>query len=64
MFTLQFIHYDIYKEQFYIDVERGSSAVEYRTRNREIPGSNPPFATVSEFGHFRSVHDVPVESAV
>ena len=31
-------------------VERGSSAVECRTRNRESPGSNPPFATVSKFG--------------
>ena len=27
----------------FLIVERGSSAVEYRTRNQESPGSNPPF---------------------
>ena len=40
-------------------VERGSSVVD-----RESPGSNPPFATVSKFGHFRSLHDASVNSAV
>ena len=33
-------------------VERGSSVVEGQTSNREIPGSNRPFAIVSKFGHF------------
>ena len=35
----------------------GSSPVECQTCNRESPGSNPPFATVSKFGHFRYLHD-------
>ena len=39
------------------NVERGCSVVECRTLNRESPGSNPIFATVSKFGHFRSFHD-------
>ena len=47
-----------------VHVKRGSSAVKCRTHNREIPGSNPPFATVSKFGHFRSLNDAPVQSAV
>ena len=34
------------------------------THNRETPGLNPPIATVSKFGHFRSLHDAPVHSAV
>ena len=42
----------------------GGSAVERWTRNRESTPSNPPFATVSNFGHFRSLHDTPVHSAV
>ena len=37
-------------------VERGSSAVECRNRNRESP--------VSKLGHFRSLHDASVHSAV
>ena len=37
-------------------MERGSSVVESRTRNRDSPGSNHPFATVSIIGHFRSLH--------
>ena len=44
-------------------MERGSSVVESRTRNRESPGSNP-LATVSKFGHFRYLHYVSVNSAV
>ena len=36
-------------------MERGISVVECRTHNRERPGSNPPFATVSKFGHFHSL---------
>ena len=43
---------------------RGNSVVECRTRNRESPSLNPPFATVSKFGHFRSLHDATVHSAV
>ena len=37
--------------------------VERRTRNRENPGSNP-CVTVSKFGHFLSLHDASVDSAV
>ena len=44
-------------------VERGSSVVKCRTRKRKSPGSNP-FATVSKFGHFRSLHGASVGSAV
>ena len=40
----------------------GSSAVECRTPNRESPGSNPPFDSVSKFGHFRSIQDSPLYS--
>ena len=36
-------------------VEYGNSVVECRTRNRESPCSNPPFAIISKFGHFRSL---------
>ena len=39
-------------------VERSSSAVESRTRNREIPGSNSPCY------RFEVLHDAPVNSAV
>ena len=41
-------------------VENGSSVVECQTRNREPS----PFAIVSKFGHFRSLHDASVDSAV
>ena len=41
-------------------VEHGSSVVECRTRNRESPGSN----LFSKFGHFSSLHDALVHSAV
>ena len=37
--------------------------VDCRTRNRESPGSNP-VVTVSKFGHFLSLHDASVDSAV
>ena len=37
--------------------------VECRTRNRESPGSNP-VVTVSKIGHFLSLHDASVDSAV
>ena len=40
------------------------SAVECQTRNRVSPGWNPPFATVLKIGHFRSLHDAPVHSAL
>ena len=45
-------------------MKRGSSLVECRTRNRESPGSNTSFPTVSKFGHFRSLRDASVDSAV
>ena len=47
-----------------LPLERSSSAVECLTRNRESPSSVTPFATVSEFEHFRSLHDAPDHSAV
>ena len=37
-------------------MERGSSAVECRTRNQVSPGSNPPLLPFRRFGHFRSLH--------
>ena len=40
------------------------SVVECRTHNRDSPGLNPPFANVLKFGHFRSLHDASVHSAV
>ena len=45
------------------DMERGSSVVECRIGNRESP-VRIPFATVSKFGHFRSLRDASVDSAV
>ena len=53
----------ILKRSLLVFVECSSSVVEWRTCNRESPGSNPPFAIVSKFGHFRSLHDVLVEVA-
>ena len=44
--------------------ERDSSVVECQTHNRESPGSNPPFAIVSKFGHFHSLHDASVDASV
>ena len=46
----------------YLDMfmERGSSVVEWRTRNQVSPGLNPPYATVLKFGHFHSLHDASV----
>ena len=43
-------------------VECSSSVVKCRTRNREGPGSKPPFVTVSKIGHLCSLHNVPVHS--
>ena len=40
-------------------VERSSSVVECRTRNREIPGSNPPLLPFRRLGIFRSLHRRP-----
>ena len=37
-------------------VERSSSVVECRTRNRESPGSNPPLLPFRRLGMFRSLH--------
>ena len=45
-----------------IMVERGSGRM--LTRKRETTGLNPPFATVSKFWHFQSLHDASVYSAV
>ena len=47
-----------------MSVERNHSAVECRTGNRESPGLNPPFPNVLKSGHFRSLRDAPVHSAV
>ena len=40
-------------------VERSSSVVECRTRNRESPGSNPPLLPFRRLGIFRSLHRRP-----
>ena len=45
-------------------LEHGSSAVECRTRNQVSPGSNRPFATISEIGIFVISTVAPVHSAV
>ena len=42
----------------------GRSVVKCRTHNRDSPGVNPPFANILKFGHFRSLHDASVHSAV
>ena len=42
-----------------LDVERSSSVVECRTRNRESPGSNPPLLPFRRLGIFRSLHRRP-----
>ena len=45
-------------------VERGSSVVECRTRNRVSPGSNPPLVPFRRLGIFvLSIFDAPVDSA-
>ena len=40
-------------------VERSSSVVECRTRNRESPGSNPPLLPFRRLGIFHSLHRRP-----
>ena len=40
-------------------MERSSSVVECRTRNRESPGSNPPLLPFQRLGIFRSLHRRP-----
>ena len=45
-------------------VERGSSAVECRTRNQVSPGSNPPLLPFLRVGIFVLSIDAPVDSAV
>ena len=45
-------------------VERGSSAVECRTRNQVSPGSNPPLLPFRRLGIFVLSIDAPVDSAV
>ena len=41
------------------NVERSSSVVECRTRNRERPGSSPPLLPFRRLGIFRSLHRRP-----
>ena len=45
-------------------MERGSSVVECRTRNRESLGSNPPLVPFQRLGIFVLSVDAPVDSAV
>ena len=45
-------------------MERGSSVVECRTRNRVSPGSNPPLVPFGRLGIFLLSIDAPVYSAV
>ena len=45
-------------------VERGSSAVECRTRNQVSPDSNPPLVQFRRLGIFVLSIDAPVDSAV
>ena len=45
-------------------VERGSSVVECRTRNRVSPGSNPPLLPFRRLDIFVLSTVVPVDSAV
>ena len=45
-------------------VERGSSVVECRTRNRVSPGSNPPLLPFRRLGIFVLSIVAPVDSAV
>ena len=45
-------------------MERGSSAVECRTRNQVSPGSNPPFLPFRRLGIFVLYIDPPVDIAV
>ena len=53
-----------YENNDYIFVERGSSVVECRTRNRVSPGSNPPLLPFRRLGIFVLSIVVPVDSAV
>ena len=46
------------------NLERGSSAVECRTRNQVSPGSNPSFLPFRRMGIFVLSIDAPVDSAV
>ena len=45
-------------------MERGSSVLESGIRNRESPGSNLPFAPVSNLGILVPSTDAPVHAAV
>ena len=45
-------------------MERGSSAVECRTRNQVSPGSNPTLLPFRRLGIFVLSIDAPVDSAV
>ena len=45
-------------------MERGSSAVECRTRNQVNPGSNPPLLPFHRLGIFVLSIEAPFDSAV
>ena len=45
-------------------VERGSSVGRMPDSQSREPGFESPFATGSKLGHFRSLHDASVDSAV
>ena len=47
------------KDESIVEIERSSSVVECRTRNRESPGSNPPLLPFRRLGIFRSLHRRP-----
>ena len=47
-----------------LSLERGSSAVERRTRDQVSPGSNPPLLPFRRLGIFVLSIDAPVDSAV
>ena len=49
---------------YYSFMERGSSAVECRTRNQVSPGSNPPLVPFRRLGIFVLSINAPVDSAV
>ena len=54
-----FFPYSVFPKHYITCVERSSSVVECRTRNRESPGSNPPLLPFRRFDIFRSLHRRP-----
>ena len=55
---------DICSGSLLSSMERGSSAVECRTRNQVSPGSNPPLVPFRRLGIFVLPINAPVDSAV